>query len=90
MRVNLKWHYPNSCIHQAEAMPAQRPNVTGFDVRKYVQSAGSPANDPWKGRYDIFEIFDGYAELTYSVSGRHGEVPARSADGIDFARLYQV
>lgn len=28
--------------------PPPRPNLTGFDVRKYVQAAGSPENDPWK------------------------------------------
>lgn len=28
-------------------MPSGRPNLTGFDHYKFIQAAGSPANDPW-------------------------------------------
>ncbi|KAM0804849.1 hypothetical protein BDR22DRAFT_835383 [Usnea florida] len=27
--------------------PSSKPNVTGFDPRKFAQSSGMPANDPW-------------------------------------------
>ncbi|KAF2457295.1 NADH-ubiquinone oxidoreductase b12 [Lineolata rhizophorae] len=32
---------------------AQRSNLTGFDVKKFVASSGTPANDPWK-RYEAW------------------------------------
>ncbi|KAI1085662.1 NADH-ubiquinone oxidoreductase B12 subunit family-domain-containing protein [Whalleya microplaca] len=25
-----------------------KPNITGFDIRKFVQSAGQPKYDPWE------------------------------------------
>ncbi|MCJ1337808.1 hypothetical protein MMC09_003092 [Bachmanniomyces sp. S44760] len=28
-------------------MPLPRDNLTGFDVKKYVNSTGTPAKDPW-------------------------------------------
>jgi hypothetical protein len=31
----------------AFTMSSRRPNLTGFDHYKFIQSAGSPANDPW-------------------------------------------
>ncbi|KAL8961238.1 MAG: hypothetical protein Q9193_002176 [Seirophora villosa] len=29
-------------------MPPPRPNLTGFDVRKFVASSGPTSKDPWK------------------------------------------
>ncbi|KAK3710590.1 hypothetical protein LTR37_010217 [Vermiconidia calcicola] len=28
-------------------MPSSRPNLTGFDPRKFAAASGQPANDPW-------------------------------------------
>ncbi|KAK4569944.1 hypothetical protein LTR86_002914 [Recurvomyces mirabilis] len=28
-------------------MASRRPNLTGFDPRKFAAAAGQPANDPW-------------------------------------------
>lgn len=39
-------------------MAPPRPNLTGFDVRKFVASSGTPANDPWARAYvTVFGLF---------------------------------
>lgn len=35
-------------------MAFPRENLTGFDVRKFVASSGTPNKDPWGKRYELF------------------------------------
>ncbi|KAI5864644.1 NADH-ubiquinone oxidoreductase B12 subunit family-domain-containing protein [Durotheca rogersii] len=37
--------YPSRILR---AHPGEKPNVTGFDVRKFIAAAGQPRYDPWE------------------------------------------
>ncbi|KAI1094524.1 NADH-ubiquinone oxidoreductase B12 subunit family-domain-containing protein [Rostrohypoxylon terebratum] len=37
--------YPSRILR---AHHGEKPNVTGFDIRKYVAAAGEPRYDPWE------------------------------------------